>query len=167
MDWLEQTQKMVKSWTETQTTMWDRWFDTLKSTGQPSAADAWAKTLDTWQQSVGDTLKAQSDLTKMCVDNLRKVPGSGEWIGEMAKQAEEMMQQMNSTQQKLWDDWFAALKKGDPSKASGVWEQEGQKILEAWQQSMRDAIDAHMERASGWIESLEKEPGSKPTGPKK
>lgn len=167
MDWLEQTQKMVKSWTETQMTMWDKWFDTLKSTGRPTTADAWTKALDTWQQSVGDTLKAQSDLTKMCIDNLGKVPGSGEWLGEMSKQAEEMMQQMNSTQQKFWDDWFAAMKKADPSKVTGSWEPEGKKIFEAWQESMREALEAHMERASTWVETMEKKPGSKPTGPKK
>jgi prophage DNA circulation protein len=154
MEWLDQSKQLLESWAEAQRKAWDQWSDALKTMAPSAPADAWADILDRWQKSVTDTLNAQSDLTRTLMENLGKISGSPDWLGDSARKAEELTQQMTATQQKIWDGWFEALKKADPSNFSGSWE-EARKYLDAWQASASKAMDDLTTQAAQWSETQE------------
>ncbi|MFQ6023510.1 MAG: hypothetical protein ACE5NW_12390 [Acidiferrobacterales bacterium] len=151
MDWAKQTQEMMKSWTETQANMWDSWLNSLGGDGKSKETDAWQKTIETWQKSVNDTLAAQLKLMQMWVDNLNSAKGNLDQVTEWVNQAEEMTRRMNDAQKELWDNCFKTLKKADLGTTPASWEQEGQKIFQAWQESARQAMDTQAKWASKWM----------------
>ncbi len=145
MDWTKQTQEMLKAWTETQTKMWDAWREGLQGTGRSAATDVWQKTLETWQKSVDDTFDAQAKLSKLWLDGLRSTRANPESMTEFSKQVEQMIQQMQQTQRRLWEGCFNALKGIDPRSSSGSWEEQAHQVFQHWQDIAQKAMEAQAE----------------------
>lgn len=145
MDWTKQTQEMLKSWNETQQKMWGAWLAGVQGAGQSAAADAWQKTLDTWQKSVNDTFEAQGKLVKLWLDSMQSGEGKPASLSEWSKQTEEMIARLQESQRQLWDSGFAALRKADLRSMPGSWEQQAKQIFQDWQDATRKAMEAQAE----------------------
>lgn len=69
-DWSKQMLDMTRRWTETQTQLWDSWFETMKKTDPSTMAQNWnteevQKIVQTWQEAAQKAMEAQMEWTKM------------------------------------------------------------------------------------------------------
>ena len=150
MDWGKQTEEMLKGWMGTQKKMWDQWLDTLQKVApQSQANEIWKKTVETWAETVHNALEAQREWIKMWVENIPSVAGQAKEIADWAQQAREMNNRWLDVQQQLWANWFDLIKKNEP-KTAGSWDKEGQKMVQAWQESVEKMLEAQHDWASHW-----------------
>lgn len=56
--------------------------------------------------------------------------------------------------QQLWQSWFEIVKKIDPAKMDQSWDKEARKIFETWQQSAQNLMDAQLNWARTWGDSI-------------
>lgn len=160
MDWAEQTEEMMKTWTETQKNMWDNWLEMVQQgTGQTQAAELWQKTIETWENTVKSSLDTQMEWINTWAEKLNQTEGVSDEMTEWTKQAQNMSKRWNETQQQLWQSWFDMVKKADPVKMAGAWGEESQKAFKAWQESAQKAMDSQMEWASMWTTDKTKNDG--------
>ena len=151
MDWTAQTEEMYKTWADTQKQVWDNWVSMV--TPQPSqnqAADMWKKTLDTWQETVDNTLAAQAKWTEAWGASIDTENGTPEEMAKWIKQTQDMTKQWNSAQEQLWQNWFDLIKKAEWTQMTGNWEEEGQKAFQTWQDATQKVMDAQMEWVKMW-----------------
>lgn len=154
MDWTKQAEEMAKSWTDAQKKMWDNWLGAMQQE-KSQAADVWAKTVGAWEETAKNTLNAQTEWTRMWANNLKAIEGAPKEVAEWAAQAEEMSKQWSETQKKLWDSWFAMVKKVEPVKMSGDWSEESQKMFKAWQESTQKMMETQTEWVRHWTAQTE------------
>ncbi|NJP06325.1 MAG: hypothetical protein HC837_12205 [Chloroflexaceae bacterium] len=69
-DWSNQVLEMTKRWKETQTQLWDNWFDTLKKSDPSTMAKNWnpeemQKMMQVWQESAQKAMEAQMEMARM------------------------------------------------------------------------------------------------------
>ncbi len=152
MDWTKQSEEMVKTWTETQKKMWGSWLETIQQgSSQAEAFEIWRKTIETWENTVESTLKAQDDWVKNWANSIdvskMEVPKE---MKEWAQQAQDMTNKWSKTQKQLWEGWFDLVKQADPAKIVGSWEDEGQDIFKTWQESAQKVMDGQMKWAGMW-----------------
>jgi hypothetical protein len=59
MNWTEQTQEMMRSWTETQKRLWEGWVDAgTKAAAPTTGSGAWGDWFSQWQQMARRNLEA-------------------------------------------------------------------------------------------------------------
>lgn len=157
MNWTEQAEEMVKTWTDTQQKIWDSWMENMEKFSKPSQADEfWKKTVESWEGAVQNTLEAQSEWTRMWVESLEDTSGVPKETVEWAKQAQAMNKNWNEAQHQLWQSWFEMVKKIDPAKMDQSWDKEARKIFETWQESAQKLMEAQLSWAQKWGESQAK-----------
>lgn len=152
IDWTKQTEQTFKAWTETQQKMWNSWLEMAQqASGQAlEPAAVWQKSIETWEQSVQNTLEAQSKWTQMWAESLSNTIGVPKEIAQLAQQAQEMNQNWNQAQRQLWQSWFALAKNIDPASMSNSWETEGKKAFETWQETAQKMMNAQAEWSKMW-----------------
>jgi hypothetical protein len=123
------TEQIFPPWAEMQHTMWDDWFKATQGFGRTQTPDVWSKTVEAWEESLQKTLYAQT-----------------EW----ARQGQAMTRRWADAQIRFWEGWFGVVRKLDPSTLGGSWEQESQKVLQIWQEAIRNARDAQVEWGHLW-----------------
>lgn len=69
-DWSKQLLDMTKRWTETQSQLWDSWFETIKKTDPSNMSQNWnteemQKIVQTWQEAAQRAMEAQMEWTRM------------------------------------------------------------------------------------------------------
>jgi hypothetical protein len=148
MEWTKQTEDMLNTWTGTQKRMWDNWLDTVqKSAPQFHASELWEKTLETWEETVKKSLEGQSEWIKMWAENMPPVNGLPKEVVEWAQHSRELNQNWVELQEQLWAVWFGLIKKSEPGKIIGSWDQESQRMAHMWQETVRKFMEAQMEFA--------------------
>jgi exonuclease VII large subunit len=152
MDWSDKVQEMMQSWTRSQQQMWSQWLDGVQSRGPDATFDSWNRTIDTWQESVNNTLDAQFRWMQTWAENLTNAEGSTESVGEWAARSQDGMARWYETQRTLWENWFEILRKSGPDSISHS-SQEADQMLEAWKASAQNAIDAQMQVVSTWFKN--------------
>lgn len=69
-DWSKQFVDMTKQWNETQTRLWDNWFETLKKSDPSAMSKNWnaeemQKMVQVWQEYAQKAMEAQMEMTRM------------------------------------------------------------------------------------------------------
>lgn len=152
IDWTKQTEEMTKNWLDAQKKMWDHWLGSVQQFDQGQAAEMWAKTIGTWEESVKNILTAQSEWTRLWADNFKAVEGMPQEATEWIQQAHEMTRHWSEAQQQLWESWFALLKKVEPTQLQvmGDLSEESQKMFKGWQEASQKVTDAQAEWVRRW-----------------
>ena len=162
MEATEQAEGTTRGWTDEQLRIFDRWFETLQSLGTPPGAERWEElrtsTLQSWEDSVNNSLRAQEELSKVVVEAL------GEWAprsedsrqGEAVRQMQEAVRGWTDAQRQAWTGFFDVAKKVEMSALTDTWN----RLMEAGQQSMKQAWDTQ----SRWFASFYTPPAPTRTG---
>jgi len=161
MDWSEQAQEMMQAWAATQQKMWSGWLESVQGAGQSPGPELWSKTIDAWEQSVKETLDAQAEWTQKWAEQVQAVEGAPEDVNRLAKDGQEMMDRWNEAQRQLWQQWFDVLRKAASTDVLSSQSSEGQKILQAWQETAGRAMEKQMEWATAWMQGASGGPRSR------
>lgn len=143
MDWVKQTQDMYKGWMDFQMKNWQSWLKSVQAFDKAEPAKLWGETIDAWQESVKGTLTTQVEGSRIWAENLVSMEGVPKEAADWAKQVQDMTKNWTDMQQKLWDEWFAVVKKADPSKFAAGLDDGG--ILKSWQDMAQKAMDTQTE----------------------
>jgi gas vesicle protein len=157
MDWMTRSQDLFKSWVDTQMKTWEGWFKSIQ-TEKFEPGQLWAKSIEAWQTSIKGTLSAQVEGSRIWAESVSSIQGAPKETGEWAKQVQDMAKNWTDLQQKMWDNWFEAVKNADPSKLMGEWDVEGSPLMKSWQDMTKKVMDAQAQ----WTQSLtSKQPEAK------
>jgi len=160
MEWTKQSEEMLKTWTDTQTKMWNDWLKAIQGFGKSPSSQVWDKTLDAWDESIKKILDAQSDWSKRWTESFTASQGTPKEMVEWAKQGQEMSSRWTETQRQLWTSWFQVVRKLDPTATTGMsWAGEGQKFLQGWQDAIQKAMDGQAEWVRQWSGGIQKPKG--------
>jgi hypothetical protein len=152
MEWSDKVQDMMQTWTKTQQKLWSGWLETMQSVGQAPGNQVLDKAIDTWQESVNNTLDAQSKWMQTWAESLKSVKGAPEPLADWGRRSQESMQSWNEAQRQLWENWFQLLKKSAPGTIPTSPE-DAEKLLKEWQVSARKAMESQIEVMSSWFKS--------------
>ncbi len=149
MDWNQQAEEMIKTWTGAQQKMWESWLNAMQGMGPvASSSDAWHKSVEAWRESVKGALEAQVAWTRFWADSVVNSSNSPREVVEWSNQVIDMMKRWTETQTQLSESWFETVKKSDPSAIARNWNNdEAQKVVHAWQEATQKLIEAQM----GWL----------------
>ncbi len=161
MEWTKQAEETFKSWTGAQKKLWDDWLKAVQGLGKSQPTEVWEKTVESWQESVKNTLDAQIEWTRLWAESLTTAKGTPKEMVEWAQQGQDMIKRWAETQRQVWESWFEVVKKLQPSTLGGNWGLEGQKFFQVWQQAIQKAQDAQAEWVRLWTE---RQPSKKPGG---
>jgi 2,4-dienoyl-CoA reductase-like NADH-dependent reductase (Old Yellow Enzyme family) len=69
-EWSNQMVDMTRRWTETQSQLWDSWFETIKKSDPAAMTKAWnteeiQKVVQTWQEAAQRAMEAQMEWARM------------------------------------------------------------------------------------------------------
>ena len=112
-DMTKQAEALMKTWMDVQQRTWENWFKTVQSMGATQAAGMWERererTSEAWEQSVKQAMDAQAEWMKT-MTQMMMGQGTAQKAPSMTGQSHEMMQTWATTQQQLWDSWFATAR---------------------------------------------------------
>lgn len=149
MDWTKQTEDVFKTWTDAQTKMWNDWLKGMQGFGKSQSSQVWEKSVDAWDESIRKILDAQTDWTERWAESLTVSKGAPKEMVEWSKQGQEMIKRWTDTQKMLWTNWFAIVKKLDPSALGANWG-DGQTFQKSWQQAVQKALSTQEEWSRLW-----------------
>jgi hypothetical protein len=71
-EWSKQLTDMTKRWVDTQTQLWDNWFETIKKSDPASFSKSWnneevQKMVETWQEAAQKAMESQMEWARMWV----------------------------------------------------------------------------------------------------
>lgn len=154
MDWMKQSEEILKTWTDAQTRMWSAFSENVAGLGKSPSQRMWEQTIANSDELIKNTLAAQTDWLKAWVKNLEGMEGMPAEAGKSLKQFQEMAQRWTDTQEKLWEAWFGFLKKFDPTRVTTVWGETAQDPFKFWQETTKQAMDAQMEWMKSWMDQF-------------
>lgn len=72
------------------------------------------------------------------------------------KRMEELVGTWTDMQHKMWDNWLQAINSfgGQSARGADLWKEEYRKNLEAWEKSVRQALDAQAQWAHNWADKI-------------
>jgi hypothetical protein len=157
MEWTKQSENLFKTWTDTQTKMWNDWIKLMQGVGKSQSSQIWEKTVEAWDESIKKTLDAQVEWTQRWAESCKGAPKE---MADWAKQGQDMIQGWTETQKQLWGNWFHIVKKLDPAASGMNWGGgDGQKFLQGWQDAVQKGLDTQAEWVRLWSA---KQAGTKP-----
>jgi len=157
MEWTQQFDDMMKSWTDAQQKAWGDFFDTMQGAGQSPGTKLWLQTLAVGEEMLKNTLRAQADFLTAWVDNLGTVPNMPAAALESAKQFQEMAARWSKTQEQLFENWFGMVRKLVTSlPAEPAWADAPQSMFKAWQASTQSIMEAQAEWMRAWMGAASK-----------
>jgi hypothetical protein len=157
MDWSEQIESMMKSWMNTQKSMWDSYFDAMQGVTKSPGSKMWDQTLNIGEQTMDNMFKAQEGWMQAWVEGLNKIEGMPEAAVAYTKQLQEMAKQWTETQKKLWANWIGYLRSFDPDKRSGGWESNMDSLFKNWQASTSKIMESQAEWMRMWADATKKD----------
>lgn len=161
MDWLTQSQEVLKGWTDVQMKTWETWLKAVQEYDKSEPRQIWETTVDAWHESMNGTLNAQLESSRIWAKGIASIEGAPDETGEWAKQVQEMTKNWTEMQKKMWDNWFEAVKKADPSKLGTGWDAEGSNMLKSWQDMAQKALETQTEWMKNWPPKAIKTGGKK------
>lgn len=150
MDWLKQSEEMVKMWSETQQKMMSTWLDSMQDFAQPQTTGVWEKTLETWEQAVSNLLENQAEWTRLWAGSVTATKGVPKETVEGAGQFKAMTERWVEFQQELWKGWFEIVRKLDPAKMAASQTDAPQLPFAAWQDALKKAVETQLEWIRSW-----------------
>ena len=150
MEWTKQAEDMWKTWTEAQQKMWDECLNAMKGFGKLQPTEVWGKSVEAMEEALKRTLDAQVEWTRLWAGSFTTVGGASKEMVEGARQGQDMIKRWAEAQKQIWDGWFQIVRKLDPSALGGNWDQESQKLFQAWKEGVQKALDAQGEWARFW-----------------
>jgi len=154
MDWNKQSEEMVNNWMDMQKKMWDAFFSSMPEVGKSPSQKVWEQTLEAGQESIKNTLVAQTEWLRTWVEYLGTVQGVPTPVMESARQMQEMARRWSETQEQLWKNWFEMLKKFDMSKVPSGWTGAMQDPFKAWQENTQKVMEAQSEWMNAWTKMM-------------
>ena len=127
---------MVHTWTDAQQKVWSTWLRTMQGIGKAPTPDLRGTILNTWQDSINQTLTAQSEWMQKWVDSLGEIESTPEAVKSWVNQSQEALIQWNKAQQQLWEQLFDVLRKAEPEETVLSIENQGMQVFRAWQESV-------------------------------
>lgn len=150
MNWTQQSEEMLKNWTDAQQKMWNSWLEMMKPGGAQVQNDLWLKSIEMMEKAVKESLSTQSNWMRMWFDALDRQTDVPDEFMKWAEQAQEMNSQWNATQEKMWQGWFDMMKQMGSESLTVDMEDEGKKAFAMWQESAQKIMDANMKFAQAW-----------------
>lgn len=148
MDWLKQSEEMIRLWSETQQKMMAGWLGSMKDFTQPH--NVWQKTLDTWETTVKNMLETQAQWVRLWAGGVAATKGIAPETIQGAAQLKDITERWIEFQQNIWQNWFAMVRAVDLSKMAG---QPPQALFDAWQDALKRTTDAQQEWLRAWTSS--------------
>ncbi|MCD4687219.1 MAG: hypothetical protein K8S97_14925 [Anaerolineae bacterium] len=147
MDWLKQSEEMIKMWTDTQQQMVNKWLEQMQQFTQPQASGVWEKTLETWENAVNNMLETQGQWARMWAGTVTATKGIPKETAEGAVQFKDMTERWVTFQRDLWQGWFETVRKLNPTEAA---QGDPQQIFAAWQDSFQQVMQTQMDWVRQW-----------------
>lgn len=157
MDWSEQMDSMMKSWMNTQKSMWNSYFEAMQGASKSPSSKMWEQTLNIGEQTMDSMFKAQEEWMQAWIDGLTKIEGMPEAALNYARQFQEMASQWSETQKKLWANWISNLRNFDPDKRPGSWESNMDNVFKSWQDSTSKIMETQAAWMRSWADATKKE----------
>ena len=131
---------MVHTWTDTQQKVWSTWLRTMQGIGKAPTPDLRGTILNTWQDSINQTLNAQSEWIHKWVESLEEIESTPEAVKSWVNQSQEALIHWNKAQQQLWEQLFDVLRKAEPEATVLSIENQGMEVFRAWQESVHSIM---------------------------
>lgn len=161
MDFMKQSEEIVKNWSDAQKTLWDKWAKMVQDVATPTQLDEmWQQMVGTWEENVGKTLDAQVEWTESWLNSLNS-EGLPEQVLNWLDQGKSASKQWQATHSQLWHSWFDFVKQYDPARLNEMVQTEGQKAYQNWQKTAQKMMNTQMELINMWL------PGQPATNGKK
>ena len=141
---------ILKTWSETQQKLLNDWLDTLRKLGGTPTLELWRQTVDTWQNSVKETVDARAEYTRQLTETLAKAKGTPEEFRELAREGREQLQHWTEAERDLWKGWFDVAREINFRPEPGTGAQAGKDLLQLWQESTHTMIDAQAALIRRW-----------------
>ncbi len=131
---------MVHTWTDAQQRVWSTWLRTMQGIGKAPTPDLRGTILDTWQDSINQTLNAQSQWIEKWVESLDEVESTPEAVKDWVGQSQNALMHWNKAQQELWERLFDVLRKAEPEATVLSIENQGMEVFRVWQESVHSLM---------------------------
>jgi len=141
---------ILKTWSETQQKLLADWLDTLRKLGGTPTLELWRQTVDTWQNSVKETVDARAEYTRQLTETLAKAKGTPEEFRELAREGREQLQHWTEAERDLWKGWFDVAREINFRPEPGTGAQAGKDLLQLWQDSTHKMIDTQAALIRRW-----------------
>jgi len=141
---------ILKTWSETQQKLLADWLDTLQKLGGTPTLELWRQTVDTWQNSVKETVDARAEYTRQLTETLAKAKGTPEEFRELAREGREQLQHWAEAERDLWKGWFDVAREINFRPEPGTGAQAGKDLLQLWQDSTHKMIDTQAALIRRW-----------------
>ncbi|MGH2768756.1 MAG: hypothetical protein ACRDIF_07365, partial [Actinomycetota bacterium] len=107
MEATKQAEEFFKTWTETQTKVWDSWAEAMQASGGTRSFEGSEElrkiTFDSWEQSVKNALEAQADWTRILTGSLTAAGlTSGTADRRVLDQVQDLVSTWLEAQKRLW-----------------------------------------------------------------
>ena len=143
-------QEFVGTCSDFQRQLWNSWMGTVGGNPEPSWEQPYKRSLEISQEMVNCALKAQSDMTWICLQSLNSGVGTPKVVGQPAEQMEAMTERWFDAQRQASETWFKAVKDLVPLRGAGELTDSAQNIFQAWQ----DTAQKTLEIPAVWMSSL-------------
>lgn len=150
MSWPTPLTDVMQMWTTTQQKVWSTWLETMQGIGRTPTPDLRGKIIATWQQSVRDSLEAQSRWMQAWLENLQRVEGMPETARQWLTRGQQEMEQWHGAQRQLWEHLFDVLKQAEPETSPRTLQQTSEHIFQTWQESMHQMMENQLEWVTEW-----------------
>ena len=151
MNWADEAEKILKTWTDTQEKLWKSWAPPAAS---ESPEDAWTRGLELWQQSIRQTLEAQSEAMKMWTSLAQQGDVTAPEFSRYFPALQDMFGQWTAAQQQLWSQWVETLKSIDPGKLNEMWQEQGDELLQQFSESTKKMMQAQQQAMAQFLEGF-------------
>ena len=156
MDWSKQSEEMMRQWSAAQKQWWSSVKELTQTGGAAPAKEMWDKTVEAWENSVGQTLEAQSQWFEawlgQMTDQANVPPEMQQWL----EQGRAMSSQWQQTSQSMWQEWFDLAREANISGWGDALQQGGMPVVDLWRQMTQQALNAQMEMLKSWLPGAEK-----------
>ena len=141
---------ILKTWSETQQKLLNDWLDTLRKLGGTPTLELWRQTVDTWQNSVKETVDARAEYTRQLTETLANAKGTPEEFRELAREGREQLQHWTEAERDLWKGWFNVAREINFRPEPGAGAQASNDLVQLWQESTHKMIDAQAALIRRW-----------------
>lgn len=152
MNWPTPLADMMQMWTATQQNVWSAWLNTMQGIGRTPTPDLRGKLIETWQQSVRQSLDAQAKWMNAWLENLKRVEGMPDAARQWLDRGQQEMEQWHGAQRQLWEHLFDILQKAEPETSVRSLQQTSEQIFQTWQKSAQQMMENQLEWIAEWTQ---------------
>ena len=81
-------------------------------------------------------------------------------MSDWTKQTEELVATWSDTQKQMWDNWLGAMESMSGNSNLEMFETERKKVVDTWEASVKQGLEAQAEWAKMWADSLKANKGT-------